>query len=76
MQAYAAENESYGELVGNIATYKVPLIDMFLYVCDKVDSGIVTLSDEQTDMLHEAQVQMQSAKTSCRATPTAACSFI
>ena len=29
--AYAAENESYGELVGNIATYKVPLIDMFLY---------------------------------------------
>ena len=60
--AYAAENESYGELVGNIATYKVPLIDMFLYVCDKVDSGIVTLSDEQTDMLHEAQVQMQSAR--------------
>ena len=60
--AYAAENESYGELVGNIATYKVPLIDMFLYVCDKVDSGIVTLSDEQTDMLHEAEIQMKSAK--------------
>ena len=60
--AYAAENESYGELVGNIATYKVPLIDMFLYVCDKVDSGIVTLSDEQTDMLHDAEVQMTSAK--------------
>ena len=60
--AYAAENESYGELVGNIATYKVPLIDMFLYVCDKVDAGVVSLSDEQTDMLHEAQVQMQSAK--------------
>ena len=60
--AYAAENESYGELVGNIATYKVPLIDMFLYVCDKVDSGVVTLSDEQTDMLHDAEVQMTSAK--------------
>ena len=60
--AYAAENESYGELVGNIATYKVPLIDMFLYVCDKVDAGVVSLSEEQTDTLHEAQVQMQSAK--------------
>ena len=60
--AYAAENESYGELVGNIATYKVPLIDMFLYVCDKVDSGVVTLSDEQTDLLHDAEVQMTSAK--------------
>ena len=60
--AYAAENESYGELVGNIATYKVPLIDMFLYVCDKVDSGIVTLSDEQTDTLHDAEIQMKSAQ--------------
>ena len=60
--AYAAENESYGELVGNIATYKVPLIDMCLYVCDKVDSGVVTLSDEQTDLLHDAEVQMTSAK--------------
>ena len=60
--AYAAENESYGELIGNIATYKVPLIDMFLYVCDKVDSGVVTLSDEQTDLLHDAEVQMTSAK--------------
>ena len=60
--AYAAENESYGELVGNIATYRVPLIDMFLYVCDKVDSGVVSLSEEQTKTLDDAKVQMQSAK--------------
>ena len=39
--AYAAENEDYGQLAGNLASYKVPLIDMFLFVCDQVDSGLV-----------------------------------
>ena len=60
--AYAAEDEDYSKLMGNIASYKVPLIDMFLYVCDQVDEGYVTLDAEQTDMLMDAKVQMQSAK--------------
>ena len=47
----------------NIATYKVPLIDMFLYVCDKVRLRASSRSDdEQTDMLDDAKVQMTSAK--------------
>ena len=29
---YAAEQGDYGKLMGNIASYKVPLIDMFLFV--------------------------------------------
>ena len=60
--AYAAQHSEYGKLAGNLATYKVPLIDMFLFVCDQVDSGIVTLSDDQTQMLQDAEVQMNSAK--------------
>lgn len=60
--AYAAEDEDYSKLMGNIASYKVPLIDMFLYVCNQVDEGYVTLDAEQTDMLMDAKVQMQSAK--------------
>ena len=60
--AYAAENEDYGKLMGSIASYRVPLIDMFLYVCDQVDAGLVTLDAEQTDMLSEAKTQMESAK--------------
>ena len=40
---------NYGKIVGNLSTYKVPLIDMFLF---RLRSGgrraIVTLSDEQT----------------------------
>ena len=58
--AYAAQHSEYGKLAGNLATYKVPLIDMFLFVCDQVDSGIVTLSDDQTQMLQDAEVQMNS----------------
>ena len=60
--AYAAENEDYGKLMGSIASYRVPLIDMFLYVCDQVDAGLVTLDAEQTDMLSKAKTQMESAK--------------
>lgn len=60
--AYAAKDDDYGKLVGNLASYRVPLIDMFLFVCDQVDSGIVTLDAEQTEMLNDAKVQMSSAK--------------
>lgn len=60
--AYAAKDEDYGKLAGNLASYQVPLIDMFLFVCDQVDSGIVTLDEEQTEMLNEAQTQMTAAK--------------
>ena len=60
--AYAADAEDYGKLAGGIAAYRVPLIDMFLFVCDQVDDGLVTLDDEQTDTLHDAQTQMKAAK--------------
>lgn len=60
--AYATEQGDYGKLAGNIASYKVPLMDMFLFACDQVDAGIVTMSDEQTEMLNDARGQIESAK--------------
>lgn len=60
--AYATEQGDYGKLMGNVASYKVPLIDMFLFVCDQADAGILTLSDEQREMLTDAKEQMESAK--------------
>ena len=60
--AYAANQENYGQLAGNLSNYQVPLIDILLYACDQIDSGLVTLSDEQTAMLNDAKVQMTSAK--------------
>ena len=60
--AYAASQEEYGQVLGNLATYRVPLIDMFLFVCDKIDEGLVTLDDEQTETLNDAARQMRSAQ--------------
>lgn len=59
---YAAEQGDYGKLMGNIASYKVPLIDMFLFVCERADAGIIQLDAEQMSMLSDAQTQMRSAK--------------
>ena len=51
---YAAEQGDYGKLMGNIASYKVPLIDMFLFVCEQADAGIIQLDAEQMSMLSAA----------------------
>ena len=60
--AYAATQEDYAKIISSITTYEVPLIDMFLFVCEQVDSGLVTLGEEQMQMLDVAQTQMSSAK--------------
>ena len=60
--AYAAEQEDYGKIIGGLNTYQVPLIDMMLFICDQIDSGVVSLEEEQMDMLRDAQTQMESAK--------------
>ena len=60
--AYAADQGDYAKLAGNIADYKVPLIDMFLFVCQQVDSGVVTLDGDVRDTLADAERQMKSAK--------------
>ena len=60
--AYATEHEEYGKLVSGVANYGVPLIDIFLYVCDYVDQGFVTLSDETRAKLDDAAQQMRNGK--------------
>lgn len=66
--AYARENDQYDQMIGSFSSYSVPLLDMFLYVCDKVDSGLVTLDDEQSETLHDAQQQMLSGKAQLQGT--------
>lgn len=60
--AYAAKNEDYGEIVGSLSTYSIPLIDILLFSCDQIDSGIVTLDEEQAKLLNEAKTMMESGK--------------
>ena len=58
--AYATEQQAYGKLVGGVATYSVPLVDMFLFVWDKVEEGYVSLPQETTERLRDAAQSMRN----------------
>ena len=60
--AYAVQNESYDKLVSGISKFQVPLIDMLLYVSEKVDDGYISLEGEQADTLADAKAQMIMGK--------------
>ena len=66
--AYAADQDDYGKLAGNITTYKVPLVDMFLFVCDQMDAGVVSLDEDKKADLEDAKVQMEAAKAQLQGT--------
>lgn len=64
--AYAVDQEDYGHLVGGLDQYTVPLMDMFLFVYDRMEDGYVTLDDDMRqdiedihDDLVDAQLQLQ-----------------
>ncbi len=64
--AYAAENEDYGKIINDLPGYQLPLMDIFMFTHDQVDSGIVTVSDEKRqdlddayEKIHNAQLQLQ-----------------
>jgi predicted RND superfamily exporter protein len=40
--AYGAEHEDYQAIFGDSSSYKVPLVDIVLYLFEKVDQGIIT----------------------------------
>lgn len=60
--AYAAEHENYGKIVGGISTYSVPVIDIFMFACDEIHNGYITLDSDQTEKLDEAYNAMKNAK--------------
>ncbi|MDE6701433.1 MAG: MMPL family transporter, partial [Acetatifactor sp.] len=60
--AYAVDNSNYGALVSNVAEYKVPFIDMFLFIYNQKESGNITLEDELEEKLTDAYSQISIAK--------------
>ncbi len=61
--AYAVDDKDYGKAVNGLAEYKVPLIDMFMFVHKEVEEGYVTLDDETKKTLDDAYKMMNFAKT-------------
>ena len=60
--AYAVHGTSYDKLISGISKFNVPLVDMLLYVVDKVDEGYITLDADQADTLADAKAQMLMGK--------------
>lgn len=64
--AYAVNDEDYAKAVNGLANYKVPLIDMFMFVYQEVQEGYVTLDDDLMKKLEDAYRMMNFAKQQLR----------
>lgn len=60
--AYAIDDENYAKLITGISTYKVPFIDMFLFLHKEVEEGYVTLEDDQQKTVDDAYTKITIAK--------------
>ena len=60
--AYAVNDENYAKLVNGLSGYKVPLIDMIMFLHDEVEQGYVTLDADMKETLDDAYEQMDIAK--------------
>ncbi len=60
--AYAVDHSNFGALLSGISEYKVPLIDMFLFIYDQKESGNVTLEEDLEETLTDAYSQISIAR--------------
>ena len=61
--AYAIDDENYAKLITGISTYKVPFIDMFLFLHREVEEGYVTLEDDQQKTIDDAYNKITIARS-------------
>lgn len=60
--AYAIGDENYAKIINGFSGYKVPLIDIVMFLYKEVEEGYVTLDDDLMETLKDANSQMQMAK--------------
>ncbi|MCM1188420.1 MAG: MMPL family transporter [bacterium] len=60
--AYAVDHSNYGALLNGINEYRVPLIDMFLFIYNQKEAGNITLDDGLEETLTEAYSRISIAK--------------
>ena len=60
--AYAAEKEEYGQIVGGLDDYAVPLMDMFFFAYDKIEEGYVDLDEDKQGDLDDLYEQLSDAR--------------
>lgn len=60
--AYALDQSNVGALVEGIESYKIPLIDFFMFICDQKEKGNITLEGDMEEMLDTLQTSLGIAK--------------
>lgn len=60
--AYAINDENYAKIINGFSGYKIPLIDIVMFLYEEVENGYITLDDDLMETLSEANAQMQMAK--------------
>lgn len=66
--AYAIDDENYAKIISGISTYRVPFIDMFLFLYQEVEEGYVTLDDDQMKTIEDAYTQITVARNQLQGT--------
>ena len=64
--AYAVNDEDYAKAINGLVNYKVPLIDMLMFVYQEVNDGYVDLDDDLMEKLEDANKMMTFAKNQLR----------
>lgn len=59
---YAARHADYDQVQSNMREYKVPLIDLFLFLHDIAEEGSIELSQDKLDMIGSLYAQLADAK--------------
>ena len=60
--AYAVNDEDYAKAVNGLTSYRVPLIDMFMFIHEEIDQGYVSLDKETKQTLDDAYKMINFAK--------------
>ncbi len=63
---YGYENDQYQPIFGNADEYTVPLIDMFDYLFEKIDQGVVTLDDDQQEDIDDLRETLEMGEDQLR----------
>lgn len=56
------KTENYGQIVGGIDDYTVPLMDLFLFAYDQEEAGYFSLEEDATEELNDMYQQLTDAR--------------
>ena len=59
---YAARHADYDQVQSNMREYKIPLIDLFLFLYDVAEDGTIELPQDKIDMIESLYAQLSDAK--------------